>query len=36
MAMYSSILALRILWIEETGWWATVHGWGHRESDMTE
>ena len=31
MAVYSSILAQRILWTEEPG-----SPWGHRESDMTE
>ena len=33
-ATYSSILALRIPWVEETGGWATVHG--VTESDMSE
>ena len=26
MAIYSSILAWRILWTESVAWWDTVHG----------
>ena len=33
MATYSSILAWRIPWMQETG---RLHPWGHKESDMTE
>ena len=35
MATHSSILAWRIPWTEDPGW-ATVHGVGLKESDMTE
>ena len=33
MAIYSSTLAWRIPWTEETGGYSP---WGHKESDMTE
>ena len=35
MAAHSSILSWRIPWTEDPGW-ATVHGVGLKESDMTE